>query len=164
MQRNSDVKLPFRALYEHPTPRALARYLSASARGSPNGLTCRSSCSVPNGGLLMREMIDFHNALRVDFWVLLVEYPDWRREWDVICDVDRYLDFIVAQIRAAAPATPAQSCRLFVRGERRLCDIHHSRGPRIHDRAAQYNRWPFARNAGAGIQSRFERVGNSRCA
>jgi thioesterase domain-containing protein len=41
--------------------------------------------------------------LRADSDVLLVEYPNWRRDWEVICDVDLYLDFIVAQIKAAAP-------------------------------------------------------------
>ena len=103
LAKELDVKLPLRALYDHPTPRALARYLSAPARGTPQRANLPFLVLCPNGGMLMREMIDLHNALRTDFCVLLVEYPDWRREWDIMCDVDRYLDFIVAQIRAAAP-------------------------------------------------------------
>jgi amino acid adenylation domain-containing protein len=81
----------------------LARYLSAPATGAARTPDLPLLVLCPGAGLLSREMIDLRNGLRTDFCVLLVEYPDWWREWDVIYDVDRYLDFIVAQIRAAAP-------------------------------------------------------------
>ena len=103
LAKELDVKIPLRALFDHPTPRALARYLSGAARGEAQKPDLPLLVLCPGGGLLMREMIDLRNALRTDFSVLLVEYPDWRREWDVICDGDRYLDYIVAQIKAAAP-------------------------------------------------------------
>jgi amino acid adenylation domain-containing protein len=98
-----DVKLPLRALFDHPTPRALTRYLSAPNTGMSLKPDLPLLVLCPGGGLLMREMVILRNALQANFRVLLVEYPDWRREWDVVCDVDRYLHFIVAQIKAAAP-------------------------------------------------------------
>jgi amino acid adenylation domain-containing protein len=108
LSKQLDVKIPLRALFDHPTPRALTLYLSGHSPravhkgGSPLLVLC------PGGGLLMRELLDLSNALERDFRVLLVEYPDWRHEWQVICDIDRYFDFILAQIRAAAP----EPCRL----------------------------------------------------
>jgi amino acid adenylation domain-containing protein len=106
------VKIPLRALFDHPTPRALARYLSAPGIGAieKSGLPLLVLC--PGGGLLMREMIDLRNALQADFSILLLEYPDWRHEWDIICDVNRYFDFIVAQIKAVSP----EPCRLSLVG------------------------------------------------
>jgi amino acid adenylation domain-containing protein len=103
LARELDVKLPLRALFDHPTPRGLTRYLSAPAAGvfSKPDLPFLVLC--PHGRVLTPEMIDLCNALQADFCVLLIEYPDWRREWDVLCHVDSYLDHIVAQIRAAAP-------------------------------------------------------------
>jgi amino acid adenylation domain-containing protein len=103
LAKELDVKIPLRALFEHPTPRALARYLSGPATDAAQRADLPLLVFCPSGGALMREMIDLRNALQTDFCVLLVEYPNWRREWDVICDVDRYLDCIVAQIRAVAP-------------------------------------------------------------
>jgi amino acid adenylation domain-containing protein len=103
------VKIPLRALFDHPTPRALARYLSAPATEAVQKPDLPLLVLCPGGGLLMREMIDLRNALQTDFCILLVEYPDWRREWDIVCDVNRYLDFVVAQIRAAAPQPRALS-------------------------------------------------------
>jgi thioesterase domain-containing protein len=97
-----DVKIPLRALFEHPTPRALARYLSAPAPGAAQKSDLPLLVLCPSTGLL-REMINLRNTLQAEFEVLLIEYPNWRREWEIICDVDLYLDFIVAQIRAAAP-------------------------------------------------------------
>jgi amino acid adenylation domain-containing protein len=97
------AKIPLRALFDHPTPRALARYLSAPSTGPVQKPDLPLLVLCPGGGLLMREMIDLTNSLQTDFWMLLVEYPDWRREWDTVCDVNRYLDFVVAQIRAVAP-------------------------------------------------------------
>jgi acyl carrier protein len=102
LAKELDAKIPLRALYDHPTPRALARYLSAPATGAAQRRDLPLLVLCPSTGL-MREMIDLRNALQTDFWVLMVEHPHWRREWDVICDIDRYLDFMVAQIRAAAP-------------------------------------------------------------
>jgi amino acid adenylation domain-containing protein len=98
-----DAKIPLRALFEHPTPRALTRYLSAPMTGAAQKSDLPLLVLFPNGGALMREMIDLRGALQADFSVLFIEYPNSRRDWDVICDVDRYLDFILAQIRAVAP-------------------------------------------------------------
>lgn len=103
LAKEFEVKIPLRALFDHPTPRALARYLSMPATSAAQKPNLPLLVFCPNGGMLMRQMIDLRNALWTDFCILIIEYPDWRREWDVICDVDRYLDFIVAQIRAAAP-------------------------------------------------------------
>ena len=97
------VKIPLRALFDHPTPRALARYLRAPAIGAVQKPDLPLLVLCPGGGQLMREMIDLRNALQPDFSVLLVEYPDWRRDWDIVCDVNRFLDTILAQIRAVAP-------------------------------------------------------------
>jgi thioesterase domain-containing protein len=97
-----NVKIPLRALFEHPTPHALARYLDAPVQGAAQKSDLPLLVLCPSTGLL-REMINLRNTLQSDFDVLLVEYPNWRREWEVICDVDLYLDFVVAQIRAAAP-------------------------------------------------------------
>jgi thioesterase domain-containing protein len=98
-----NVKIPLRTLFEHPTPRALGRYLNGPAPHTTQKSDRPLLVLFPNGGVLMREMIDLRKALEADFSVLFIEYPDWRQDWDVICDVDRYLDFIVSQIKAAAP-------------------------------------------------------------
>jgi amino acid adenylation domain-containing protein len=96
-------KIPLRALFENPTPRALTRYLSAPLATATLKSDLPLLVLCPGGGLLMREIIELRDALQSDFAVLVVEYPDWRQEWDVVCDVDRYLNYIVAQIRARAP-------------------------------------------------------------
>ena len=95
-------KIPLRALFDNPTPRALVRYLSAPATAAVRRHDLPLLVLCPGVGL-MREMMDLYKALQADFCVVLVEYPDWRREWDIVCDFDRYFDFIIAQIKAAAP-------------------------------------------------------------
>ena len=61
------VKIPLRALFDHPTPRALARYLSAPGKGAIEKPDLPLLVLCPGGGLLMREMIDLRNALQTDF-------------------------------------------------------------------------------------------------
>jgi amino acid adenylation domain-containing protein len=102
LARELDVKLPLRALFEHPTPRALARYLSSPAQRAAQKSDLPLLVFCPSTGLL-REMINLRNTLQADFDILLVEYPNWRREWKVVNAVDLYLNFILAQIRAVAP-------------------------------------------------------------
>jgi amino acid adenylation domain-containing protein len=103
LARELQVKIPLRALFENPTPRALTRYLSAPVADTAENSDLPMLVLFPNGGALMREMIDLSNALRADFSVLFIEYPNSRQDWNVICDVDSYLDFILAQIKTMAP-------------------------------------------------------------
>ncbi len=112
------TRIPLRAMFEHPTPGALAAFLETSA--SEGAAAAKKAGKpgkpllvlFPGGGVLSREVISLRNVLNDDFSVALVDYPDWRDNWDLFFDFDKYLVMIMTQVRAAAP-TP---CALHIVG------------------------------------------------
>ncbi len=96
-------KVALRAIFEHPTPEALARFLDAREPAAQTPSNKPLLVLFPGGGVVSREVINLQVALAANHGVLLIDYPDWRDQCDVFFDIEKYLDAVLAQIRKAAP-------------------------------------------------------------
>lgn len=96
-------KIPLRALFEHPTPRGLAGFIDAGDKPVVAAPEKPMLILFPGGGVMSLEVANLRRRLDADYSVFMVDYPDWRGQWDIFFRFDRYLAHVMDQIRSAAP-------------------------------------------------------------
>jgi thioesterase domain-containing protein len=107
LSSETKTKIPLRTIFENPTPRSLAGALAANqpVERVPSQKPMLVLC--PGGGVLSREVISLQKFLSNDFSILMIDYPDWRSQWDVFFNIEKYLATVVAQIQREAPTPRA---------------------------------------------------------